>query len=75
MQTYDINFLAGQVAAQRELLIALARISTDQDTLWEESQRRFEILRTSLISEPVPERFLDGIDAVEKWLSTATGQS
>lgn len=75
MKTYDINYLAGQMHAQREVLLALARLTTNQDDLLEESQRRLELLKTAMLSEPVPERLLDGIAEVENWLSTATGQT
>jgi hypothetical protein len=75
MSEYDINFLAGQLHAQRALWLALARLTTNRDDLFAECQAQLELLRTGLLSETVPERLLDGIDATESWLSSASGQS
>ena len=75
MKTYDINFLAGQMYAQREVLLALAKLTTQGEELHAQASLRLELLRSALLSEPVPEPMVDGIAEVENWLSTATGQS
>lgn len=75
MKTYDINFLAGQMLAQRAALLALAKLTSEPEEWKAQALEDIERTKASLLSEPVPERLLDGIAEVETWLLSATDPS
>jgi hypothetical protein len=72
MKTYDINFLAGQIFAQRAALLALAKMTCEPEEWKEQALQDIERAKASFLSEPVLEKLLDGIAEVETWLLSAT---
>jgi hypothetical protein len=75
MKTYSINFLAGQILAQQRLIGVLARLVSDRDEFGAEGQLALLKLSEEMKVEQVPPQTLDGIAAVDTWLSSVTGQT
>ena len=62
------QYLHGQILALRAVVIALARLTTDQPTFLQAALQSLELLRTALLSEPVSDAQLAAVDEFERLL-------
>ena len=68
----DINYLQGQVHGLQALLLGMANLLLDPMQFQEEGLKRLSAVRDAVMSQPVQETTLAGIDATETWLRNAT---
>ena len=68
----DINYLQGQLHGLQALLLGMANLLLSKDQFRQEARVRLEMTRTSILSQPVAETTLLGIDAVESWMLKVT---
>ena len=68
----DINYLQGQLHGLQALLLGMANLLLSKDQFRQEARVRLEMTRTAILSQPVAETTLLGIDAVESWMLKVT---
>lgn len=64
----DPAYLWGHLLATRALVLALAKLTSNQEDLLAAGTAALELLRTSVIDEPVPESLLTALNEFEAWL-------
>jgi hypothetical protein len=62
------QYLHGQLLALRVVVIALARLTTDQPTFLQAALQSLELLRTALLSAPVADAQIAAVDELEQLL-------
>jgi len=68
----DINYLQGQLHGQQALLLGLANLLLSKEQFRAQGLARLALERDTLLSQPVAETTLRGIDAIETWLLNVT---
>lgn len=68
----QIDHLQGQVIGLRQLVLTLAQLSYEVDTLRDAGPGSIQRARDALLAQTVSEATLTGIDLTEQWLLHAT---
>lgn len=68
----DINYLQGQIDGLKALLLGIANLTLDAREFREQGLQRIGIARDAVMSQPVPDSRIAGIDVVETWLKNVT---
>jgi hypothetical protein len=63
------QYVLGQVEALRAVVLALARLTTDRDSLLEIGSTNIATLRAAVLSEPVADARIIGIDHFNEWFA------
>jgi hypothetical protein len=68
----DINYLHGQLDGLQALLLGMANLLLTKDQFRQQGLTRLAATRDAVMSQPVQETRLLGIDATEAWLLNVT---
>lgn len=66
----DPDYVQGQIASLRALILALAQ-TTDPQTFKECALQRLELLRTAFLDMPIDDLRLQAVDECETWVKNA----
>ena len=68
----DPDYVQGQIASLQALVLGLAQNSS-KEAFREQSLERLELLKTSLLSQPVSDARLEAVDSCIQWIENVTG--
>ena len=68
----DPEFVQGQIAATRSLILGLANILSTREEFRAESLQRLEILKTALLASPASDARLQAVDDCADWVKKMT---
>lgn len=70
----DINYLHGQIAGLRQLLLAVAEMSMSRDEFLSQGLLKLESAKIAGLGFPIHDNFLSGLDTTELWLKQVCGE-
>ena len=68
----DPAYVQGQITSLQDLFLGLAQNSS-KEAFREQSLERLELLKTSLLSQPVSDARLEAVDSCIQWIENVTG--